>query len=155
MVEGCRADWSKRGFVFVDYSQIDSQLAPENKGLGVICTFDYLSDWESLSKEKYRAKKEEVAQVFIERLDKLIPGIKEEIELYEVGTSKTIKRYTLNPEGTPYGFAQIPKQAGRKRIQQKSPIENLYFASAWSMPGLGFSGAIIGGYFCAEEILRK
>jgi len=155
LVEGCRADWSKRGFVFVDYSQIDSQLAPENKGLGVICTFDYISDWESLSKEEYRAKKEEVAQVFIERLDKLIPGIKEEIELYEVGTSKTIKRYTLNPEGTPYGFAQIPKQAGRKRIQQKSPIENLYFTSAWSMPGLGFTGAIIGGYFCAEEILRK
>jgi phytoene dehydrogenase-like protein len=155
LVEGCRADWSKRGFVFVDYSQIDSQLAPENKGLGVICTFDYLSDWESLSKEEYRAKKEEVAQVFVERLDKLIPGIKEEIELYEVGTSKTIKRYTINPEGTVYGFAQIPKQAGRKRIQQKSPIENLYFASAWTMPGHGFSGAIIGGYLCAEEILRK
>ena len=96
-----------------------------------------------------------MAQVFIERLDKLIPGIKEEIELYEVGTSKTIKRYTLNPEGTAYGFAQIPKQAGRKRIQQKSPIEKLYFASAWTMPGHGFSGAIIGGYRCAEEILKR
>lgn len=155
LVEGYRADWSKRGFVFVDYSQIDSQLTPGNKGLGAICTLDYLSDWEDLSREEYRAKKEEVAQVFIDRLDKLIPGIKEEIELYEVGTPKTIKRYTLNPEGTAYGFAQIPKQAGRKRIQRKSPIENLYFASAWAMPSHGFSGTIIGGYSCAEEILRK
>jgi len=152
---GCRADWSKRGFVFVDYGQIDSQLAPEGKSVGVICTFDYLSDWEDLSKKEYQAKKEEVTQVLIERLDKIIPGIKEEIEYCEAGTAKTIKRYTLNPKGTAYGFAQLPEQSGRKRIPQKSPIENLYFASAWSMPGHGFSGAIIGGFRLIESMITS
>jgi len=155
LVREKRGDWSRRGFVFVDYSQIDSQLAPENKGLGVLCTTDYLSDWENLSKEEYRTRKEEVAQILIERLNKLIPGIKEEIEYYEVATPKTIRRYTLNPEGTAYGFAQIPKQAGRKRVQQESLIENLYFASAWTMPGHGFTGAILSGYWCAKKILKK
>jgi len=155
LVENTKGDISRRGFVFVDYSQIDSQLAPEGKGLGVICTTDYLADWENLDEEEYKAKKEAVAQMFINRLEKVIPGIKEEVEYYEVATPKTIKRYTLNPEGTAYGFAQIPKQAGRKRIQQKSPIENLYFASAWTMPGGGFTGAILSGYQCAEMILRK
>jgi phytoene dehydrogenase-like protein len=92
--------------------------------------------------------------VLIDRLNKLIPGIKEEIEYCEVGTSKTIKRYTLNPEGTAYGFSQIPKQAGRKRIPQKAPVENLFFASAWTVPGHGFSGAIMSGYWCAQEILK-
>jgi phytoene dehydrogenase-like protein len=154
-VKNCREDWSQRGFVFVDYSQIDSELTPENKGLGVICAIDYLSDWESLNKKEYKHKKEEVAQVLIGRLNKLIPGIKEEIEYYEVGTPKTIKRYTLNPEGTAYGFAQIPEQSGRKRIQHKSPIENLYFASAWTMPGHGFTGAILSGYWCAGEVLKQ
>jgi phytoene dehydrogenase-like protein len=139
----------------VDYSQIDSQLAPQGKGLGVICTFDYLSDWENLSKEEYKTKKEEVARILTERLNKVIPGIKDEIEYCEVATPKTIKRYTLNPGGTAYGFAQIPKQAGRKRIRQKSPIDNLYFASAWTFPGGGFSGAIRSGYWCAEEILDR
>jgi all-trans-retinol 13,14-reductase len=100
-------------------------------------------------------KKEKVARTLIGRLDNLIPGIKDEIEYYEVATAKTIKRFTLNPGGTPYGFAQIPKQAIRKRIQQRSPVENLYFASAWTMPGHGFSATIMGGYWCAEEILRK
>lgn len=151
---GCRADWSKRGFVFVDYSQIDSQLASEGKSVGAICTFDYLSDWEDLSKEEYRAKKEGVTQVLIERLDKIIPGIKEEIEYCEAGTAKTMKRYTLNPKGTAYGFAQLPEQSGRKRIPQKSSIENLYFASAWTMPGHGFSGAIMSGYTCAATLLK-
>lgn len=150
-----KGDISKRGFVFADYSQIDSGLAPQGKAVGAICAMDYLADWENLEREEYKAKKEMVAQMFIDRLDKVIPGIKDEIEYYEVGTPKTIKRYTLNPAGTAYGFAQIPRQAGRKRIQQKSPIENLYFASAWTMPGHGFSGAILSGYWCAEEILKK
>ena len=154
-VELMKGDISKRGFVFVDYGQIDSGLAPEGKGLGVICTLDYLADWENLGDEEYKAKKEEVAQMFIRRLNQIIPGIKEEIEYYEIGTPKTIKRYTLNPAGTPYGFAQIPQQAARKRIPQKSPVENLYFASAWTFPGHGFTGAILSGYTCAEEILKR
>jgi len=148
-----KGDWSKRNFVFCDYSQLDSGLAPQGKSVGVICTSDYVSDWDKLSREDYKARKEEVAQIFIERIEKLIPGIRDAIEYYEVATAKTIQRYTLNPDGSPYGFAQTPDQAITNRVRIKSPIKNLYFASAWSMPGGGFPGAILGGYFCAKEIL--
>ena len=109
----------------------------------------------NLSDDEYKAKKEEAACDFIERLNELFPGIKDGIDFYEVGTPKTIMLYTLNPLGTPYGFAQIPSQSGMKRMKHKSPIKNLYFASAWTMPGGGFTGAILSGYFCVEEILRK
>lgn len=34
----------------------------------------------------------------------------------------------------------------------KSPIENLYFASAWSPIGGGYSGAIFGGFLTAMKI---
>ncbi len=154
ILKNSKGDFRARIFCFVDYSQIDSGLASEGKSLGVIATYDYISDWENLSPQEYRAKKEEVAQIFIGRLDNLIPGIRREIEYYEVGTSKTMRRYTLNPEGTAYGYAQIPRQAGMKRISQKSVIKNFHFASAWTFLGGGFSGAIASGYFCAEEILR-
>ena len=148
-----KGSWDKRIFVFCDYSQLDSGLAADGKSVGVICTVDYLLNWEHLSKEEYKAKKDMVAQIFIDRLEKLIPGIRNEIEYYEVATAKTIQRYTLNPHGTPYGYAQTPNQAMINRVQVKSPISNLYFASAWSMPGGGFPGAILGGYFCAKAIL--
>jgi all-trans-retinol 13,14-reductase len=154
-LKNSKGDFRTRGFCFVDYSQIDSGLTPEGKSLGVITTYDYISDWEKMSSHEYGAKKKEVAQILIARLNNLIPGIKKEIEYSEVGTAKTINRYTLNPGGTAYGYAEIPGQAGMRRIPQKSPIRNLYFASAWTFLGGGFSGVIASGYFCAEEILRR
>ncbi len=148
------ADFSKRTCIFVDYSVIDSGLAPEGKSVGVISAIDYLSNWDSLSPDRYKERKEEAAKTLIARLDKFIPGTKDALEYYEVGTPTTIKRYTLNPNGTAYGYAQLPSQAGRKRVKIKSPIPNLYFASAWTEPGHGFTGAILSGYWCAKEILR-
>jgi len=154
MMENYKGSFEKRNFVFVDYSQIDSGLAPAGKSFGAICTLDYLEDWKDLNNEEYKKKKEAVAKILFKRLEKLIPGITEAIDYYEVGTSRTIARYTLNPKGSVYGFAQTPKQAGMFRIPNKSPIKNLYFASAWTMPGGGFTGAILSGWFCAKKILN-
>ena len=155
LTEYHHADLSKRVFIFVDYSQIDSGLAPEGKSVGTLSALDYISDWDMLPKDHYNERKEEVAQTLIKRLDKHIPGIKDQIEYYEVGTPTTIRRYTLNPEGTAYGYAQIPNQTGRRRVKIQSPIRNLFFASAWTEPGHGFTGAILSGYWCAEEIIQK
>ena len=85
-------------------------------------------------------------------MEKLIPGIRDQIEYYEIATSKTVARYTLNPEGAVYGFAQTPQRIMYNKIQS---IDNLHFASAWTKIGGGFSGAIFSGYLCAIDILRK
>lgn len=145
-------DFSRRSFTFVDYSQVDSGLAPAGKSVGAVCCIDYLKDWEGMERNKYNAKKELVASAFISRLEKIIPGIKNIIEYYEVGTPATVKRYTLNPEGAVYGFAQNPS---RRIFDSFRLLENLHFASAWGKTGGGFSGAIFGGYMCAFNILRK
>jgi phytoene dehydrogenase-like protein len=146
------ADFDKRSFTFVDYSQIDSKLAPEGKAVGSVCCNDYTVGWENLSKKEYQGRKEQVAWFFINRLEKLIPGFKNAVEYYEVGTAQTVKRYTLNPNGAVYGFAQTPL---RVKTVINCPVKNLYFASAWSKTGGGYSGAIYSGYFCAQDIIRK
>jgi phytoene dehydrogenase-like protein len=156
VVASLDGDICKRGFTFVDYSQIDSGLAPAGKSFGSLCTIDYLSDWEGLDPEAYRRKKELVSRTFISKLEKLIPGISEEIEFYELGTAKTVQRYTLNPGGSIYGYAQLPEQSGfLNRPSNTSPVKNLYFASAWTFPGGGFTGAMLSGWFCAREILAR
>lgn len=147
-----KGDFNTRSFTFIDYGQIDSGLAPEGKSVGAVCCIDYLSDWEHLTPEAYKAKKEAVAKIFMQRLEKLIPGISDVIEHYEVGTSSTIKRYTLNPGGAVYGFAQTPFKPA---IDTSKISDNLHFASAWGKTGGGFSGAIYSGFLCAYNILRK
>jgi phytoene dehydrogenase-like protein len=136
----------------VDYGQLDSELAPEGKDVGALCCIDYLDDWMEAERKQYDFRKVYVAQVFMDRLEKIIPGFRSAVEYYEVGTPSTVKRYTLNPDGAVYGFAQNP---GRKVIDSFTPVGNLHFASAWGKTGGGFSGAIYGGYLCALSILRK
>lgn len=145
-------DWSKRSFIFVDYNKVDAQLAPPGKSAGSVCGVDYLKNWEGLSEEDYKAKKEEVAQLLLHRLEKQYPGIRESIEYYEVATPKTMKHYTSNPSGSVYGFAQTKEQTGNKRFRNNFLIPNLYFASAWAFPGGGFEGSIMGGFLGALQM---
>lgn len=147
-----KADFTKRSFTFVDYSQVDSNLAPAGKSVGAICCIDYTSDWENLNKEEYKQKKKEVAKAFLERMEKLIPGFKQATEYYEIGTAKTVERYTLNPKGAVYGFAQGSDNVFSEKIKT---IDDLHIASAWGKIGGGFSGAIFSGYLCAFDLLRK
>ncbi|MCK5820416.1 MAG: NAD(P)/FAD-dependent oxidoreductase [Bacteroidales bacterium] len=141
-----------RSYSFVDYSQIDSGLAAEGKAVGAIVCMDYTDDWDNLDKQAYKTRKKEVERIFIDRLNKLIPGIEDLIEYCEVGTAKTVQGFTMNPKGSVYGFAQTTDRA---KTNIESPLENLHFASAWTQTGGGFSGAIFSGYLCAIGVIRK
>ncbi|HDR67757.1 MAG TPA: NAD(P)/FAD-dependent oxidoreductase [Bacteroidaceae bacterium] len=146
------SDFSVRSFILVDYSQIDSRLAPPGNGVGAVCCLDYASDWEGLNREMYRKKKADVAEIFTERCEKIISGFREALDHVEVGTSLTVKRYTLNPDGAVYGFAQNP---GKSTDYLSALPDNIYLASAWGKFGGGFSGSIYSGYMTALDILRK
>ena len=152
IISNNKDNFDKRSFTFIDYGRVDSGLAQGNKSVGALCCIDYIGNWEHLSRSEYKAKKERVAQTFIGRLEKILPGIENEIEYFEVGTPLTIKRYTLNPGGAVYGFAQVPS---KPELDTSFLPENLHFASAWGKTGGGFSGAIYSGYLCAYNILRK
>jgi len=144
--------FTTRSFTFVDYSQVDSDLAPAGKSVGAVCCIDYASDWIVLDRASYLKKKADVAEIFILRCEKLIPGFRDALEFVEVGTPLTVERYTMNPEGAVYGFAQNPgKPAG---YLQALP-DNIYIASAWGKFGGGFSGSIYSGYMTALDVLRK
>ncbi|MEE4115516.1 MAG: NAD(P)/FAD-dependent oxidoreductase, partial [Marinilabiliaceae bacterium] len=145
-----KSDFDTRSFTFVDYGKVDSALAPEGKSVGAVCCIDYLSDWAGLDRKGYREKKCLAGMQISERLNKLFPGFEEAVDYMEVATAKTVKRYTLNPEGAVYGFAQNPG-ASRKYLDLLP--ENIYLASAWGKFGGGFTGAIFSGYMTALDII--
>ncbi len=146
------SDFSTRSFTFVDYSQVDSELAPEGKSVGAVCCTDYPSDWEGLTRMEYNRMKEDVADTITDRCEKIIPGFRDAVEYVEVATSLSVKRFTLNPEGSVYGFAQHP---GKSTAYLSALPENIHIASAWGKFGGGFSGAIISGYMTAVDLLRR
>jgi len=152
--ENVSQDISKRGFVFVDYSQIDSGLTDENKSFGAMCTTDYIEDWEELSKDEYKLKKKEVLENYLNELEKYYPKIQQYIELAEVATAKTMKRYLKTSNGTAYGFKANPEQFFRKPKVKSDKLNNLYFVGAWVIGG-GFTPAIISGNLCYKKISKS
>ncbi len=146
------SEFGTRSFTLVDYSLVDSALAPEGKSVGAVCCVDYPVDWEGLTREEYNRMKSDVADTITDRCEKIIPGFREVVEYVEVATSLSVKRFTLNPEGAAYGFAQNPdKPTGYLRALP----DNIHIASAWGKFGGGFSGAIFSGYMTALDLLRK
>lgn len=153
--EACKIDdYHVKGMGFTDYSIVENGMPEEGRYSGVIVVVDSLRQWEGLSPAEYEARKTQAASILIDRLERIVPGVKGQIEAYDVVTPLTIHRQTNNPAGTPYGFAQIPSQQGLHRRGYASPVRGLYFASAWSRPGAGYIGAICGGYNCAKQVLR-
>ncbi len=146
------SDFSTRSFTLVDYSQVDSGLAPEGKSVGAVCAIDYISDWEGLSREEYNRMKSDVIDTITDRCERIIPGFRDAVEYAETGTAATVQRFTLNPEGAVYGFAQNP---GKSSEYLSALPENIHIASAWGKFGGGFSGAIFSGYMTAMDLLRK
>ena len=147
-------DITQRGFVFVDYSQVDAALTQDpNKSFGAVCLTDYIEEWEDLGEEEYKAKKESLIDAALAKLDAYYPNIRDLVEYAEVGTAKTVARYIKTPKGTAYGYKPTPKQFFRIPKVKSDRGDNLYFVGQWVIGG-GFSPAILSGGLCYKEIIK-
>lgn len=149
------SDAADRGFVFVDYSQIDSALTKDpSKSFAVCCTTDYLVDWEGLDDAAYRAKKTRVLEAYLDEIERHYPGIREHLEYSEVATAKTMQRYLKTPNATAYGFAPTVKQFFKIPQVKSDRMDHLYFVGQWVIAG-GFSPAIASGKLAYDAIVKR
>ncbi|HZJ47506.1 MAG TPA: NAD(P)/FAD-dependent oxidoreductase [Acidimicrobiia bacterium] len=146
-------DFSKAGLVIANYTEADPGCAPKGKSILVIVSlaaWSYKDSWGTggdladYSKNKeYLRLKDEAADHLIDRVEQLIPGLRDSIIVKEVATPLTNMRYGLNPGGSIYGREQTVENMMNRR-SSKSPIPNLLFAGAW-VGGGGMSAAIASG----------
>ncbi|MBN2825865.1 MAG: NAD(P)/FAD-dependent oxidoreductase [Campylobacterales bacterium] len=146
-------DITQHIFAFTNYAQIDSALAPSGKSFGVVCMGDYLENWADMDKESYHAKKQQLQDAVIAKLEKYYPKISQYVEYIETGTAKTMLHYTKTPHGTAYGYKPTPKQFLRMPQVKSNKIKNLYFVGQWVIAG-GFSPAISSGYLAYQAIKK-
>ncbi len=151
-----RGPWERRTLGFTDYSQLDSGLAPEGKSLAAVCAIDYMDDWAGLSDAAYEAKKAEVTDVLLDRVEALVPGSRQHVEFAELGTPRTVHHYTLNTGGSIGGYVQSPRNSLLRRFfRVRSSLRNLHFAGAWQFPGGGYTCAMLGGYLQGVHLLES
>lgn len=148
------AQYEKCGFVLTNYSHADPSLNAPDKGVITLTILDDYAYW-STNQETYKKQKEYLTQLLLERLEEKFPQIKEHIVLTELGTPRTMERYTNNPKGAVYGYAQTVKQAGRHRLSHQTPLPNLLLVGAWVNPGGGYEGSISSGMMVAQALAKS
>ncbi len=157
------ADVENGNFALTLYDNLYEGYSPAGKNTLNILTLQgydhwkkYESDYFKGNKDAYRAEKERMADILIEKAEKaLLPGLRQAIEVKEIGTPLTNIRYTSNYRGAIYGWDQTVDNSGQNRLPHKTPIKNLYLAGAWTRPGHGYGGVIPSGLQCFGEIMKE
>lgn len=136
------------------YSNLgDPFYAPPGKSVLTIHVYSDISTWPERG-AGYDEYKEKFVDRLIAMAENVLPGLREHIEV-KVGMSpRTIKRYTLNHGGVPYGMDFTVDQSG-DLLQIPTGIDKLYMAGAWSFPGHSVSNSQLSGYLTSQLILRE
>ena len=107
---------------------------------------EYADDYKKGIKGKYNKRKEEIASSLIDKVEEeVIPGLRDMIEVIEVGTPLTNERFTGNYKGAVTGFRGTPSQYIKDALTAATPVQGLYIASAWARPGAGQVNAALSG----------
>lgn len=157
-----KAEVEKGGFGLTAYDNIFPEYSPPGKNtLSIISLqgFDhwqpYAADYLAGRKTAYRAEKERLADILIGQVEqKLLPDLRQAIEVKEIATPLTNLRYTRNVRGAVYGFDQTVANSGGRRLAQRTPVKNLYLAGAWTRPGHGYGAVIPSGLMCFAAIME-
>ena len=127
----------------------DPSLAPEGKTLVTVMLESNYEYWSKLHEDmgRYREEKARIADLVIGLLDGRFPGLKSQVEMVDVATPMTYKRYTGNWQGSFEGWQITPEIVTLSMSKTLPGLDNFYMAGQWVQPGGGIpSGAMTGRY---------
>ena len=158
-----KAEVENGGYGMMLYDNVYKGYSPERKNTLNILALQGFDHWEKYkvdyfkgNKEEYNKEKERMADILIDKVEKtVLPGLRNAIEVKEIGTPLTNIRYTSNYRGAIYGFDQTLDNSGNTRLGHSTPVKNLYLSGAWTKPGHGYGGVIYSGLECFGEIMKE
>eukprot|EP01026_Neomeris_dumetosa_P002649 TRINITY_DN107153_c0_g2_i2.p1 TRINITY_DN107153_c0_g2~~TRINITY_DN107153_c0_g2_i2.p1 ORF type:complete len:562 (+),score=64.71 TRINITY_DN107153_c0_g2_i2:66-1751(+) len=135
-------------------SAIDSSLAPEGKHVlhAYLPATEPYSIWKNLDKSsaKYAELKEKRSQVLWKAVERVIPDIRERVEISMVGTPLTHQHFLRRHEGT-YGPGI---KAGQGQFPNPiTPIPGLYACGDSVFPGIGLPAVAASGANTAATLV--
>jgi prolycopene isomerase len=145
---------AETSFLFTNYADEDLALSPEGAVTVNIAEGMMMDDWNTLSPEEYKKKKEQTTEIILQKFEKVtgIP-VKELVEVIISATPRTLHYYSGAPQGAFVGAAYTPDQILSKRTQPETPIKNLFLSGSFVGIG-GVLGSLDSGISTGNLVLK-
>jgi phytoene dehydrogenase-like protein len=137
----------------------DTCFAPEGKTSIIVhlrgADCDY---WETLresDRAKYKEEKQRICDAVVEALDERFGGVKENLEVTDVATPATYKRYTNVFRGSYQAWAPTVKKTGVSLPRKLENLNNFYLSGQWLSTAGGMPRAIVLGRQTAQVICKE
>jgi phytoene dehydrogenase-like protein len=104
--------------------------------------------------DKWKEMKKIQGDRMLETLNCLYPGIKDSIEVMEIGSPSTFEHFTGNTDGAFYGFENTRDIYGEAKLPVTTYLKNLFQTGHWGKPGGGVWNVMTNGYVTAKTILN-
>lgn len=137
------------------YNTTDPDCSPPGTCIVSLVALSDGDAWLRVPAARYVDLKQRFARALLDRAERMYPGLSDHVEVLEVSTPLTNLRYTGNPGGSIYGWANTPEQNPAWRLGQRAPLRGLWFAGAWTQPGGGYEPCIGSGRTAALGVLSE
>lgn len=150
----------RTSLVLRHYCNYDASFAPPGKSVlesFFYSEYDYWKNLRSTDMTAYKNEKKRVADIVIDRIEKIYPGTKEKIEVVDVVTPVTYHRYTGNYKGSVMGWFDDTTIAQDliKKIGFTLPgLKNFFMTGQWIVTG-GMVRAAGSGRYAIEQICKS
>ena len=137
----------ERNWLGVRIHNFDPSLAPAGKTVLTLMIDSNYAYWESLRKdmERYKGEKKQIADTVVTLLEKRFPGLAAQVEMCDVATPVTFRRYTGNWQGSYEGWLITPETMTLRMSKTLPGLDSFYMIGQWVKPGGGLpSGAMTG-----------
>ncbi|WP_245427662.1 phytoene desaturase family protein [Roseiarcus fermentans] len=151
------ADGAIPGYGFVNYAAIDSGLAGDGPVLVTVTGLDRLENWQHLSPQEDKDRRERWLDAFQADLDRQYPGFSAAVGERMFLNARSMANFMNTPGGAIYGFAPLPFERRFWRgepLEAKTPLKSIYLASSFT-GGFGFSGAMRSGAVAAKAAMAE
>lgn len=138
----------------------DPSLAPPGKSVVEVLLRTNYGYWQRIYGHRlYDTEQNQVADIVVEFLEKIYPGIKQQVEVIDVATPLSYERYTGNFQGSNCGWLLTKKSMLKMLvgISKTLPgLQNFYMAGQWVEPGgmvpvVAMSGKNVIQMICAAD----
>ncbi|MEW5868091.1 MAG: NAD(P)/FAD-dependent oxidoreductase [Chloroflexota bacterium] len=149
----------ERHEISVKHYCFDPSLAPPGKSAIVVMLPSKYGYWQRIyGRRLYDTEQIQVCDIITDFLEKLYPGIRQQIEVTDVATPLSYERYTGNWLGSTCGWL-LTKETMLMMIQSMDKtlpgLKNFYLAGQWVEPGGSVPLAAVSGRNAIQLICHQ